>query len=154
MQSLHAVWNAGRAVAHLSLTQGLKVQTNNVAGRNYSSVTSIAAPVVDLKVLHRSPSNEHLWSQVAHARLNLGLDMYSAPPGWEETAHKQREFLAEQDAATGRFLGNFTQANGKSHSESATLNPLVCFSRCHHRRTCSSSQRPLSSWTPSPSESP
>ena len=55
-----------------------------------------------MKLLLGSKRNPTRWIEAASARFDANIDIYSTPPGWQESAQRQREFISTQDAVTGR----------------------------------------------------
>ncbi|KAI0342100.1 hypothetical protein BDW22DRAFT_1358216 [Trametopsis cervina] len=104
VDQVNIVWHAGNAAAELSLPKGLRLDHNDVAGKNYKSVTSIRIPQASTKLLISRSEDQNDWHEAMNARLDLNVDMYSTPPGWQDKARAQSEFLAAQDSHTERVM--------------------------------------------------
>ena len=102
IDSVNAVWNVGNAAAELSLPSGLRIDTNDLAGKTFRKVTGIRVPKGTVKLLLASKQDRPRWLETADAQLDVDIDIYSTPPGWQESARRQTEFIAAQDALTGR----------------------------------------------------
>ncbi|EMD37359.1 hypothetical protein CERSUDRAFT_114033 [Gelatoporia subvermispora B] len=100
--SIIVVWCEGSAAVELALPDGLKIDTNDLPGKFYGKVNSIRVPTASIKALLTSKSSQHRWHEAMSVQVDANLDIYSAPPGWEERAQKQRTFVAEQDRPFGR----------------------------------------------------
>lgn len=100
--AVDVTWLAGYAAVEVSLSRGLTLDMNDLAGKYHRKVTSIRVPHISLKILVTSPSGRHNWLEAAHFTSDANLDIYSAPAGWQESARRQAEFIATQDVPTGR----------------------------------------------------
>ena len=100
--SIDVVWLTGPAAVSLSVPDGFRLDRNDLAGESYQSVTSIRIPFASVKALHVSPKSPNTWFEVAQCTFDSVIDMYAAPQGWQEHAHKQRVFIMQQDAPTRR----------------------------------------------------
>lgn len=100
------VWHVGGAAVEFALPDGLRLDSNDLAGKTYGKVTSIRVPQVRLKTLLDSPSSSSVWHEAMSMSGDVCLDIYSAPPGWQEKAHQQTAFIARQDQPTlrARFM--------------------------------------------------
>lgn len=106
------VWDAGLAAVHLRLAEGLTVHNNDWAGSSYRKVTSIRIPITTLSLLLASSFKSGSWVEAAYADVDVSLDIYSSPAGWEESARLQKAFIEFQDAQTGRFAALFNHKPG------------------------------------------
>lgn len=90
----------------IALPEGMRIDTNDFAGKTYGKVTSIRLPQASVKTLLASPSSSTTWYEAISMSADANLDIYSAPPGWREKAQQQTAFVARQDALTlrARFL--------------------------------------------------
>ncbi|KAI0663325.1 hypothetical protein C8Q70DRAFT_1102776 [Cubamyces menziesii] len=121
VDTVNAVWLAGEAAAELSLPNGLRFDTNDLAGKSFRRVTSLRLPEGSAKLLLSSKQDRSRWIEAADARLDVDLDIYSTPSGWRESARRQTEFISEQDAPTGRAKILYVQECDSA--ESSTLRP-------------------------------
>lgn len=75
---------------------------NDLAGKSFRKVTSLRLPEGTVRLLLASKQDRARWIEAADAQLSVDLDIYSAPPGWQDAARRQMDFIAEQDHPTGR----------------------------------------------------
>lgn len=98
------VWHADNAAVEVRLPEGFRMDSNDLAGKLYSKVTSFRVPDVSVKfLLAKSPSSVE-WHEAANLSCDAHIDIYTAPIGWREKAQAQAEFLAAQDGHTCRAL--------------------------------------------------
>ncbi|RDX54978.1 hypothetical protein OH76DRAFT_1397305 [Lentinus brumalis] len=102
VDTVNVVWAVGNAAAELALPSGLRLDMNDLAGKTFRKVTGIRLPRCAVKLLLASKQDSARWIEAADVRFDVDIDIYSAPPGWEESARLQAAFLAQQDALTGR----------------------------------------------------
>ncbi|KAI0665956.1 hypothetical protein C8Q78DRAFT_985325 [Trametes maxima] len=102
IDAVHAVWAAGEAAAELALPNGLRFDSNDLAGKTFRKVTSLRIPEGSVKVLLSRKQDRARWIEAADAQLDIDLDVYSAPPNWRDSADRQTRFIAEQDVLTQR----------------------------------------------------
>ena len=125
VDAVSVVWLVEEAAAELSLPRGLRLDTNDLAGKSFRRVTSLRLPEGSAKLLLSSKQDQSKWIEAADAQLDVDLDIYSTPCGWRESARKQTEFISEQDAPTGRAKILYTQECDPT--ESSTLRPgMTC----------------------------
>ncbi|KAI0093075.1 hypothetical protein BDY19DRAFT_882324 [Irpex rosettiformis] len=104
VDQLNLVWQIDNAAAELSLPKGLRIDVNDVGGKFYKSVTSIRVPLAIAKLLVSQSVGASDWHEAMCARMDVNIDIYSAPPGWKEKAQAQMEFLVAQDSHTERVM--------------------------------------------------
>ncbi|KAI8993910.1 hypothetical protein BD414DRAFT_436222, partial [Trametes punicea] len=121
LHTINLVWLVGEAAAELCLPKGLRFDTNDLAGQSFSRVTSLRLPEGTVRLLLSSKQDRSKWIEGAVVRLDVDLDIYSAPPGWRTAARRQADFVAEQDAPTGRAKILYTHE--EAATESSTLRP-------------------------------
>ncbi|KAI0958666.1 hypothetical protein AcV7_004416 [Taiwanofungus camphoratus] len=102
LDSVSLVWLAGDIAAEVSLSNGLRIDSNDLAGKAYRKVTSLRLPHASFKAFLGSKRSSDIWYEATGLTFDANLDLYSAPAGWEEVAHAQTEFIAAQDKPTGR----------------------------------------------------
>ncbi len=102
VDSVNIVWTVGNAAAELALPSGVRIDMNDLAGKTFRKVTGVRLPRCAVKLLLASKQDRARWIEAADAHFDVDIDIYSAPPGWEESARLQAAFLAQQDALTGR----------------------------------------------------
>ncbi|VDB95270.1 unnamed protein product [Peniophora sp. CBMAI 1063] len=96
--------SVGDVAMQLCLPTGLRFDTNDLATDSYKRVISIRVPEAVVRCLRRCASRD-IWIEAGEIRLDALLDMYMAPPHWQEVAAHQAEYMAEQDRETGRLIG-------------------------------------------------
>ncbi|KZT28945.1 hypothetical protein NEOLEDRAFT_1057065 [Neolentinus lepideus HHB14362 ss-1] len=96
------VWLAGDSALEILVPQGLSLNTNDLAGKLYRKVTTLRLPEAMAKGLRSSGPARRLWLEAVSFTVDLNLDMYSRPDGWQQTAHTQAGFVSTQDVLTGR----------------------------------------------------
>lgn len=104
LDEVTAVWHAGGAVAELRLPNGFRMDSNDLAGKLYSKVTSFRVPAASVKLLLSKAIRSSEWHEAADMTLDANIDIYSAPQNWRQKAQAQAEFLAAQDGHTCRAL--------------------------------------------------
>ena len=102
IDSVNVVWNVGNAAAELALPGGLRIDMNDLAGKTFRKVTGVRLPESIVKLLLASRQDRTRWIEAADARFDADIDIYSSPPGWQDSAQLQTEFIAKQDADTRR----------------------------------------------------
>lgn len=82
----------------------LTLDSNDRASTQYASLLSVTLETIHLSVLQgqRTNTNQTQFLQLATIRTGLNLDLFKAPPGWQDKARAQQEFLRLEDAATHR----------------------------------------------------
>ncbi|KAH9930383.1 hypothetical protein B0H21DRAFT_878964 [Amylocystis lapponica] len=101
VDTVNVVWLVDGAAAELSFPKGLRISSNDLAGKFHRKVTSIRLPHASVKALLASRKSG-TWYEATDVIVDANIDIYSAPPGWKESARAQTEFLAAQDNLTGR----------------------------------------------------
>jgi hypothetical protein len=120
LNAIDTIWLAGHAALEVSLSRGLTLEMNDLAGRFHRKVTSFRVPRVCLKVLITLPSGRHSWLEAAHFESDANLDIYSAPAGWRESGRVQADYIRTQDVMTGRAKFLF-DASPVKHSDGASV---------------------------------
>ncbi|KAH9935463.1 uncharacterized protein B0H18DRAFT_1114206 [Fomitopsis serialis] len=92
--SAFLVWLAGDGAIEIAFPDGLRFDSNDLAGGSYMKVMSIRVPT--------------------GLTFDVNLDVYSAPPGWQKKAQDQTSFVNTQDGLTGR--ANCLYSHAASHS--------------------------------------
>lgn len=114
IDSVNAVWSVDGAAVEFSLPHGLRIDSNDLAGKSFRKVTGIRLPEGTVKLLLASKLDRSRWLEAGDARFDVDLDIYSAPLGWHESARLQTEFIAKQDAETGRAKVLYTPEDALS----------------------------------------
>ncbi|KAI0035556.1 hypothetical protein K488DRAFT_82999 [Vararia minispora EC-137] len=104
LSSVDVISTEGDVAFQVLLPTGLRLDTNDLAGDTYRRVTSLRIPGASLRVMRHCVARD-CWVEAGELGLEVTLEMYSAPVGWQETAKRQAEFIAKEDARTGRLLG-------------------------------------------------
>jgi len=102
VDGLDLVWRAGGAALHFYAPRGLRIDFNDLAGKEYKKVTSIRLRQGIIRLLLASGPNQSSWLEAAQTEVDCCVDLYNAPKGWEEAVRNQAKFVVEQDAPTGR----------------------------------------------------
>ncbi len=102
VDSVNAMWSVEGAVVEFTLPKGLRLDSNDTAGKTFRKVTGIRLPEATAKLLLASKQDRTRWLEAADAHFDADIDIYSSPPGWRESARLQTEFVAAQDTLTGR----------------------------------------------------
>lgn len=99
--SVDGRWISTSAVLRVSLRDGIQMNSNNLAGEFYRSVTSIRIPDLHLHLLTPGHLNDE-WLECASFHTSVSLDVYQAPINWRSDAINQKSFINIQDESTGR----------------------------------------------------
>ncbi|TBU47302.1 hypothetical protein BD309DRAFT_511415 [Dichomitus squalens] len=102
VDAVNIVWSVDNAAMELTLPNGVRFDSNDLAGKTFRKVTGIRLPQATAKLLLASKQDCARWIEVADAHVDVDIDIYSSPPGWQESAQLQAEFVAAQDGITGR----------------------------------------------------
>ncbi|KAF7969728.1 hypothetical protein HWV62_26142, partial [Athelia sp. TMB] len=102
VSAVNLTWLAGNAAVEIVVSSGVTLETNDLASDFYRKVMSICIPQVTLKVLVTNNAQHRSWLEAVDAKLDVNIDLYSAPAGWRESARLQNEFIKIQDVPTGR----------------------------------------------------
>lgn len=121
LDALDLTWKAGHAAIALSLDQGLKVESNDLAGQFHRKVTSLRLPHASVKVLLTAPSGHQPWLEAAELDMDVYFDIYSSPDGWKDTARAQADFIRVQDAPTNRAKRMFRSFNSSDPVDLGTI---------------------------------
>ncbi|KAI1795480.1 hypothetical protein LXA43DRAFT_1178514 [Ganoderma leucocontextum] len=102
VDTVNAVWSVEGAAVEFTLPRGLRLDSNDLAGKMFRKVTGIRLPEATAKLLLASKQDRTRWLEAADVHFDADIDIYSSPPGWRESVRLQTEFVAAQDAITGR----------------------------------------------------
>jgi hypothetical protein len=102
VDAVDTTWQLGNTALQFTAPKGLRIDSNDVAGRLYRKVTSVRLRHGCVKLLLASRPSQSVWLEAAQINWDVSLDLYDAPSGWREAARSQAEFIAAQDAPTGR----------------------------------------------------
>ena len=125
LASVDLTWSAKPVSVHCYLPKGLYMASNDLSGNNYRKVASLCIPKLILRFL-RSLGDRNDWVEAGEVVLDVALDNYSSPSGWQESALSQAKFLAEQDQPTCR-LRKLKLSPGKRGRGALRA---LCFSTC------------------------
>ncbi|CAA7261639.1 unnamed protein product [Cyclocybe aegerita] len=109
IKSFEATWKAGHAALLVQLSEGLKLNSNDLGTRQYRKVSSLRVPDVSAKVLLAPSVERNLWLEAAEFVCDAYLDIYAAPMGHRVFTRAQLAFIEEQDKGTGRARRLFEQ---------------------------------------------
>lgn len=106
VKAINLTWRLPRAAVQVSLSEGLRFDSNDLPGKNHSTTKSIAIPSIIIRCLlaqiHENSRRADEWFEVACASFDVYTDIYGAPPNWRENALQQKLFVQSQDSVTGR----------------------------------------------------
>lgn len=101
IQRITALLETTAAGIAVELPQGVFIDTSSVASKACRSVQGLGVPCASLHVLRRQAGHK-TWEPVGSVSTGMSMDTYKVPPGWQDDAAKQQEFLREQDEITKR----------------------------------------------------
>lgn len=107
-------WKAGSAAVVVSLPQGIKVSTNDLAADQYRKVISLQVPRMTTKVLVTSHVQGASWLEAGELVADAYADIYSAPVDYLSLNAAQIAFVEEQDRATKRVKRMVAGLRGSS----------------------------------------
>lgn len=102
LEYLDVAWVADQTSIHICLSQGVKLDYNDLAGNNHKKLTEIRIPEGAVRALVCSAMRRETWLEAGSLSFDMGVDLYSSPTGWREAAKAQTAFVATQDALTRR----------------------------------------------------
>lgn len=102
LDEVTAVWHTQNVAVEIRLPSGFRMDSNDLAGKLYSKVTSFRVPNASMKFLLSKAVGSSDWHEAADIAFDANIDIYSAPQGWRKRAQAQAEFLAAQDGHTCR----------------------------------------------------
>lgn len=102
IDAIDSTWQVGHAALQFNAPRGLRIESNDLAGKLHRKVTSIRLRPSSVKLLVASRPSHPAWLEAAQAEISVCLDLYDAPAGWRVDAKTQADFIAREDAPTGR----------------------------------------------------
>jgi hypothetical protein len=105
VDSIELTWSLPDAALRLLLSSGLRFDSNDLPGANYKNVKSLVMPNVQIQSLlvrRYAGRRAEEWFEVGCGSFDVSTDIYSAPPGWQNEALHQKQFVETQDFATRR----------------------------------------------------
>lgn len=102
VDAVEVTWVAGHAAVVLSLSDGLRLSSNDRPGRFHRKASSLRLPNISVKVLLTGGIERSTWLETAELMADAYLDVYLSPVGWKESAQAQADFVRAQDELTGR----------------------------------------------------
>ncbi|KAH9839543.1 uncharacterized protein C8Q71DRAFT_517238 [Rhodofomes roseus] len=112
--SAFLIWLAADSAIEMAFPEGVRFDSNDLAGKAYMKVMSVRVPSGYLKALNMTKEHSRDWHDTAGLTFDVNMDVYSAPPGWQEKAQAQTSFVNEQDSMTGRAACLYTLADAHS----------------------------------------
>lgn len=103
------------AALQIICKSGVKIDSNDVGGKNYSKSTGLRIPHIGVKILLNASAERNAWLEAADVTTDLYVDIYAAPRGFKEHIEKQRAFVSEQDKLTGRAARMLSRMEGGRH---------------------------------------
>ncbi|KAF5370617.1 hypothetical protein D9758_002040 [Tetrapyrgos nigripes] len=117
LDTVDAVWRAGKANVVLSIPSGMKLESNDLGGQFHKRLFSLALPQLNMKLLLLQGLDKLI--EAADLEADLFLDIFSSPAGWHEKAEAQAEFVSSEDISTGRvkrmLANDYQQGNFAMH---------------------------------------
>ena len=86
----------------ISLSQGVRVDTNDLGGSYHRRVTSFRIPEVVGKVLLAASTERNRWLEAAEMVTDVFVDIYASPRGYRDMSNTQIAYVEEQDRLTRR----------------------------------------------------
>lgn len=115
----------------MSLPEGVKVNTNDLAADQYRKVISLKIPRMSTKVLVTSRVQGASWLEAGELAADAYVDIYSAPTDYLSLNAAQVAFVEEQDRSTDRVKRTIAGLQGPSddrfgaHYRHSTARSLV-----------------------------
>jgi hypothetical protein len=120
VESVDITWKAGSAAVVVSLPEGIKVNTNDLAADHYRKVVSLRVPHITTKVLVTSQIPGASWLEAGEVVSDAYIDVYSAPKDYLTLNAAQVVFVEEQDRTTGRVKRMVDGLQGRSDGNLGT----------------------------------
>lgn len=145
VKSVDLTCSLPHTAVQLSLSDGLRFDSNDFPGKNHKTTKSLAIPSVKMRSLlarsHRYSRRAEEWFEVACATFDIHADVYGAPSNWKQEAERQKLFAQSQDNLTTRapwiYDPNAPQPSGNQFR-------FFCLSGLTAISCCRLSTRPLS----------
>lgn len=112
VKSVETVLRVNSAALQILCNSGIKVDSNDVGGVNYSKSTGLRMPHLGVKVLLNASTERNAWLEAADIATDLYVDIYAAPKGFKEHIERQRAFVNEQDRLTDRVTRLLSRMEG------------------------------------------
>ncbi|KXN92475.1 Protein CSF1 [Leucoagaricus sp. SymC.cos] len=112
VKSVETILRANSAALQILYKSGIKLDSNDVGGVNYSKSTGLRIPHLGVKVLLNSSSERNVWLEAVDVAADLYMDVYTAPKGYKEHIERQRAFVSEQDKMTDRAAKLLSRMDG------------------------------------------
>lgn len=100
----------------MSLPEGIKVNTNDLAADHYRKVVSLRVPRLSTKVLVTSHVQGASWLEAGELVLDAYADIYSAPKDYLSLNAAQVAFVEEQDRVTDRVKRMIAGLQGQAEA--------------------------------------
>ncbi|EAU91786.1 hypothetical protein CC1G_04554 [Coprinopsis cinerea okayama7 len=101
--SAELVWKTPTAALVVSLEEGIKFASNDLASNHYRKVISLQIPRINVKVLVTSVSSRGTsWLEAGEVVADAYLDIYDVPKDYRAQNKAQTDYVEEQDQLTGR----------------------------------------------------
>ncbi|KAI9592098.1 hypothetical protein BDF19DRAFT_498830 [Syncephalis fuscata] len=106
------IWGSQETATQLLISEGIRVEFQNLIGEKYSKKTLVAVPQVILRSLAATKSNANdpailpaetlIWTEVAYVETSIDFTAYTHTSDWYEKREQQRNFIHDQDRETRR----------------------------------------------------
>lgn len=112
VKSAETIFRANGAAFQITCNVGIKIDSNDVGGVNYSKATGLQIPHLGAKALLKASVERNAWLEAADISTDLYVDIYAAPKGYREHIEQQRAFVGEQDKLTDRAARLLSRMEG------------------------------------------
>ncbi|KAF8633289.1 hypothetical protein AX17_004464 [Amanita inopinata Kibby_2008] len=113
VRAFDATWKTDRAALSVLMTQGLKIDTNDLGSQFHQKLNSVRIPSITTRVLTSGKQERLPWLEAAAFESNVFLDVYMGPRRHKEHTRDQVSFILDQDRLTGRakrMFGNYLRS--------------------------------------------
>ncbi|KAJ3575090.1 hypothetical protein NP233_g1335 [Leucocoprinus birnbaumii] len=112
VKSLETVLRANGTALQVLCKFGVRLDSNDVGGVNYSKLTGLRIPHIGAKVLLNASVERDAWLEAVDITSDLYIDIYAAPKGFKDHIERQRTFVSEQDRLTDRVARMLSRMEG------------------------------------------
>jgi hypothetical protein len=119
----------------ISLSQGVRVDSNDLGGHYHRKLTSLKIPKVFVKVLLSTSGASNHWLEAAEIITDAYLDIYASPRGHRKMTATQIAYVEEQDILTNRARQMLVslRSQGVKTSSSRAVRVMTFISGAKHR---------------------
>ena len=125
LQSVDLVVMSEACAIRLILSDGIRFDSNDLAGHAYRRVKSLEIPTFKIQCLLANPANKELaspgtWLEVGSAVFDVHMDIYDSPDNWRKDALRQMRFIRTQDSLTRRVPFLYEDSESRRRREYCT----------------------------------